>query len=581
VFVSTPKRPPALEDPLLAIRTFYGFLLTLQLFIGLCCTAIGLLSDLPIRERAELLKTAVSVIVSIPILLAFRRVLPNRPTNALYLRSFSQDGETGAIRTALQRAFGPGFRLSGIRDPRRRWPKVLRYFSVFAFAFRYATPKYMNLEAGTDWKRRLWSSLGDVRCAVIDVTDLTPFVIQEIKLCATCLGFGRILFVIDSRKAVEDWGRDIHRALDWAGATDDFQLAVWDASRAGREAFDEAVVKFTATVPKEPAGFRPDAAAVASDNSLNGEPESRDPGVWNELVVGTVAATAFAWVLEWTFENPDLGFLRLVALIPVVALFLASAYHFIVYVRDCGSKRERVLASLSMCLALLPSIALVPGLIWATSKVRDYAQRMRSQNNLKQIGLAAHSYHDVGNGLPAANATYADGFRKRLGPAVSWRVLLLPYLEENAVFRQYRFDEPWDGPNNKLLIERMPKVYRHPAVEKTPPGYTHYRVFVSPTNAHPSAAFTNGERGHALNDLTDGTSNTLLVVEAAEAVPWTKPDELVFEPGTPLPKLGGHFRGGFYAVTADGTIRFIRDSTPESTLRALITRNGGEAIADY
>ena len=150
------------------------------------------------------------------------------------------------------------------------------------------------------------------------------------------------------------------------------------------------------------------------------------------------------------------------------------------------------------------------------------------------------------------------------------------------MLKGYRKGEPWDSPHNLQFVEKMPKVYRHPmAGADVPAGHTHYRVFVSPRNAAgPSAIFRDGSPGRSMIGITDGNSNTILVVEAAEAVPWTKPEGLQYDAGKPLPKLGCYFRGGFNALLADGSTRFFRDSMREATLRAYITADGGEVIRD-
>ena len=160
----------------------------------------------------------------------------------------------------------------------------------------------------------------------------------------------------------------------------------------------------------------------------------------------------------------------------------------------------------------------------------------------------------------------------------SWRVELLPFLKEDALYKEFKKDEPWDGPHNLPLVERMPKVYAHPwASRKTPPGHTYYRVFVSPSAAQPRAVFLNGvptSRGL----FSHVPSQPILIVEAADPVPWTKPEELAYDPDKPLPKLGGMFKGGFNALFADATVHFIRRGADPELLRVAITRDDGKVL---
>jgi hypothetical protein len=178
-----------------------------------------------------------------------------------------------------------------------------------------------------------------------------------------------------------------------------------------------------------------------------------------------------------------------------------------------------------------------------------------------------HGYHDNRRAFPAAAIYSKDG-----KPLLSWRVALLPYLDQKNLFNQFKLDEPWDSPHNKKLLSKMPKFYAPVGVDTKQPHSTFYRVFVGP-----GAAF-EGTQGQRITGFTDGTANTVLVVEAGEEVPWTKPDELKFDPKGKLPKLGGHFKGGFNVLMADGTVRFIRADFDPQILRAAITRNGGEVI---
>src|SRR5262249_3525398 len=135
--------------------------------------------------------------------------------------------------------------------------------------------------------------------------------------------------------------------------------------------------------------------------------------------------------------------------------------------------------------------------------VRELATRARDANNLKQIGLAMHNYHDANGAFPPAALYDKDG--KAL---LSWRGLLLPYVEKDNLYQQFKVDEPWDSPHNKKLLARMPPVYKHPNVKKTSPGGTFYQVAVG------KGTIFDGKRGLRITDITDGTSNTIMVAEA-------------------------------------------------------------------
>ncbi len=200
-------------------------------------------------------------------------------------------------------------------------------------------------------------------------------------------------------------------------------------------------------------------------------------------------------------------------------------------------------------------------------KTTSWAARSISQNNLKQIALAVHEYHDVNGQFPTAAIYSEDGT-----PLLSWRVAILPYIEQGHLYKQFKLDEPWDSPHNKKLLAQMPKLYAPVAGQVKDKQSTFYQVFTGKGTVFP------GPKGIRLADITDGTSNTLMVVEAGEAVPWTKPAELRYAPDRPLPALGGMFVGGFNAAFADGSVRFIKDTTDVKILRALITRNGGEVV---
>ena len=185
---------------------------------------------------------------------------------------------------------------------------------------------------------------------------------------------------------------------------------------------------------------------------------------------------------------------------------------------------------------------------------------------LRQLGTAFHDYESVHRVFPAAALLGKDG-----KPLLSWRVAILPHLNEAELYRQFKLNEPWDSEHNQKLLPRMPKVYapqRGPAPKQ--PHSSYYQVFTGP-----SAPFNLGSRlGPRITDFTDGTAQTFLIVEASEAVPWTKPADLVYDAKKPLPKLG--FGERVYLVLADGSSHFIKKTVPEAIFRAAITPNGNE-----
>jgi hypothetical protein len=256
---------------------------------------------------------------------------------------------------------------------------------------------------------------------------------------------------------------------------------------------------------------------------------------------------------------------------------LLEIWLLVLYAIDCGSSRERLLTVTTFGLAGLLAFMTFRNLAWAAAG-EAYERTVASQH-LSKIGLALHLYQDQYRSLPPAAATGSIERRDSPGPAVSWRVLILPQLEHSDLYNLYRMDEPWDSPHNRQLLPRMPREYRLTNRSSMPEERTYFRVFVSAPNVQPRAAFEN-ESGVPLNkgSFPDGLDQTILVVEAAEAVPWTKPDELLYDPNKPVPPLGGYFNDSFLVVFASGFEYPLPRRIKEQTLRALITRNGGERI---
>ncbi len=214
---------------------------------------------------------------------------------------------------------------------------------------------------------------------------------------------------------------------------------------------------------------------------------------------------------------------------------------------------------------------LIALLLPAVQSAREAARRAQCTNNLKQIGLAMHNHHDVQDGFPALAIVDKTG-----KPLLSWRVAILPYIEQQALYNKFKLDEPWDSPNNKELLQYMPQTYACPSLlPASGPGMTTYRAFSG------KGTLLEPDRLTRMNEVLDGTSNTLMVVESTDAVPWTKPDDIPFDDAPQARVLGpgSSHPGGFNALMTDGALRFIKSSVSPQVLRALVTKAGGEVIS--
>jgi hypothetical protein len=192
------------------------------------------------------------------------------------------------------------------------------------------------------------------------------------------------------------------------------------------------------------------------------------------------------------------------------------------------------------------------------------------QNNLKQIGLAMHIYHDAMGNFPAPASLGKKG-----GKELSWRVQILPYIEQDNLYKKFKLDEPWDSEHNMKVLKDnpMPKVFAIPGTKNEDEKKTHYQVFVG------NGAMFDPAKATSIVGITDGSSNTLMTALAEKAVDWTKPDDIEFDPKDDmLKKLWFNKAGKTFVGFGDGSVRALKKTLKEDTLKALITRNGGEVV---
>lgn len=184
-------------------------------------------------------------------LLVFQLSQPKIRSNALYLRSFRKDKESESVREHIEVGLGERFRLSGIRDPRKRIAVWLRPFLSVVMSFQYAGARFLGLEAGDDWLARLWRSFGDSRVLFLDLRDLTDYVKTEILLSVGSVGLDRVLFIVDGSKQESEWRLLLEGILGLEQqSTPRVRIAIWPDKECSKVNFMNQVVQFAQSAPE-------------------------------------------------------------------------------------------------------------------------------------------------------------------------------------------------------------------------------------------------------------------------------------------------------------------------------------------
>jgi prepilin-type processing-associated H-X9-DG protein len=236
-----------------------------------------------------------------------------------------------------------------------------------------------------------------------------------------------------------------------------------------------------------------------------------------------------------------------------------------------------------MTVGKMMTLILVTGCLLGFGILADRAmqnpppRRAMCMNSLIQIGLALHNYHTAFNAFPPAYIADDTG-----RPKHSWRVLILPYMDEQALYDDYDFSEPWNGPHNSTLLAKMPRLFSCPARDweaTSRPSLTSYVLVTGP-----GMMFVQAD-SIRIDQVTDGTLFTLMVVETSNVeIPWTKPDDLdlrtmslrINDPKSP--SISSQHPKGANTLFADGCCRFLPESTSAERLKSLLTIAGGEPV---
>jgi Protein of unknown function (DUF1559) len=220
-------------------------------------------------------------------------------------------------------------------------------------------------------------------------------------------------------------------------------------------------------------------------------------------------------------------------------------------------------------LGFMAALVLLPG-----PGSRDAPRRTECKSHLKQLALAMHNYHDAYGCFPPAYIADKGG-----RPMHSWRVLLLPFMEFDSLYKEYRFDEPWNGPHNRKLAELPIALFRCP-LDSGRKTDTNYFVVDGPKTVFP------GDKSIKVADITDGTSNTILLVEAADSgINWLEPRDMSYVEAVRgiNPKSGwgisSRHQGGAEVALADGSTRFLPDNIPADQMPRILQRDDGLPIS--
>ena len=196
-------------------------------------------------------------------------------------------------------------------------------------------------------------------------------------------------------------------------------------------------------------------------------------------------------------------------------------------------------------------------------------------DSFKQLLLALHNYADAYKVFPPNKDARMENGSSQL----SWRVCILPFIGESELYAQFHLKEPWDSEHNLKLLEKMPGIFSSHASLQVPqgsvkPGYT---TFVAPVG---TGTFFGGTKPTKFSDVTDGTSNTIVLVEVKPefAVPWTAPTDYNFKVDQAAAGLASNSEGIFIAALGDGSVQTFSATLPNQTIINLFQMNDGNAI---
>jgi prepilin-type processing-associated H-X9-DG protein len=243
-------------------------------------------------------------------------------------------------------------------------------------------------------------------------------------------------------------------------------------------------------------------------------------------------------------------------------------------VRSYSAPVPVMAAVVAVVAVMLVGVVVLTVLLRSLSGTQETAWRLACADNLKQIAQAMRQYEVVYGSFPPAYVPDKHG-----KPLCSWRVLLLPYLGQQALYDQYHLDEPWNSPNNRPVSDLAIGLFQCPAQPDAREPVTYYVMVVG------QDTISSGRESRKITDITDGLADTIMLVEVADStIRWAEPEDLHFDRlnftinGSKRQAISSYHRGGVNAAFCDGSVRFLSDSINPQLVKAMLTIGGGEPI---
>jgi prepilin-type processing-associated H-X9-DG protein len=278
------------------------------------------------------------------------------------------------------------------------------------------------------------------------------------------------------------------------------------------------------------------------------------------IALSVVAIVALAAISIATHENYLFGILFMVGWIAMLIGSISAAI-----------RRRGLLSALLLFAFVVVLLALVD---WGASPAaREAARRNSCANNLHEIGRALLEYESIHGGLPPQYTTDANA-----KPLHSWRTLILPFLEQNALSSAIHSDEAWDSPSNKIATQTKLEIFCCPSDKNELPSHTSYVAVLGPKTAW------NGQQRTKLSDIKDGPANTILLIEMKSNIHWAEPRDVSLDDvslddrSKTLQSQHLIHDGGFNALFADGHVEFIPSTISRADLEAMLSIDGGEKV---